>query len=642
MRRFFTLTLVAIVSAGVFGVTDVAGATPSPTTTTAPAAPRTPEEMGLNYAGLLTSKPGARCNGEFTLLTADNACTHGPDRAPVGIDVRRKWMPNKARTAGDTVAGSPSVADATAGIQCYGDGVSGNRVQAIYAHASDVADRYATVAPSISQWAGQVDTVFNASAGETGGVRHVRYVTDSACNLSVLDVQLTAGGDDSIANTINDLRNAGYNRPDRKYLVWVDANVYCGIAQVYGDDSAPQSNVSNGASSVAGEFARVDNGCWGLSGQSIEAHELMHTLGGVQKSAPHSTQYNHCWDRYDRMCYDDGSGSTMQIVCTDSSHENRFDCNHDDYFYAGTPPSVNYLSNHWNTANSSFLASAAGTTSTTTPPTTTPPTTTPPTTTPPTTTTTTRPPTTTTRPPTTTTTTTVKPSTTTTTPPTSTNKPPSKPGVFRAGGWYLRQSLTTGGAQSSFGYGDPGDVPLACDWNNDGTKTPGLYRNGVFYLSNAAGGPATNVFAFGNPGDVPVCGDWNGDGVDTVGVFRGGTWYLRNTNSTGAADVVFAFGDQGDTPLVGDWNGDSTDGIGVWRAGTWYIRSTPSGGAATSAFAYGNSTDHPITGDWNGDGIDSPGVTRSGVWYLRNSVTAGGADSTFAYGDVTDAPVIWR
>jgi len=609
IRRFVTAVAVSTAALAVLGGTGLEAAHAAPSAQP-PAPARTAEEMGLSYAGLLTGKPGARCNGEFSLATPDAACTHGPDRAPTGVDVRHRWTPKNPKAAADTSTGSSSLAQATSGIQCYGDGTSGNRVQAIYAHAADVADRYAQVAPSIRQWAAQVDTVFSLSAAETGGVRHVRYVTDSSCNLSVLDVQLTAAGDDNIGNTITDLRNAGFSRTDRKYLLWVDANVYCGIAQVYGDDSAAQSNLSNGSSSVSGEVARVDNGCWGVSGQSIEAHELMHTLCGVQTSAPHATKYNHCWDRYDRMCYDDGSGSAMQIVCNDSSHENRFDCNHDDYFYAGSPPASNYLSNHWNTANSSFLASNAGTPPTTTPPTTAPPTTVPP----------------------------------STTPPPSGSKAPSNPAVFRSGAWYLRQSLTSGGAQSSFAYGNGGDVPLMCDWNGDGTKTPGVYRAGVFYLSNSAspGLTADAVVAFGNPGDTPVCGDWDGDGVDTVGVFRGGAWFLRNSNSTGPADVAFGYGNGGDIPIVGDWDGNGVDGLGVVRGGVWYLRNSPSGGPADMSFGYGDSTDIPLTGDWNGDGVDSPGVFRSGTWYIRNGVTSGGADVAFSYGEWSDTPRVWK
>ncbi|MBV8979586.1 MAG: hypothetical protein JO086_01680, partial [Acidimicrobiia bacterium] len=312
---------------------------------------------GITYKGLHDAGTTGRCANAFEI---DNSgrCTHGPDPAPANIDVRyRRGTPV---VAAGTAGGATTAQSANPSPPCYGDGQSGDRVQAIYAHAADVSDRFGSLVPSIRQWAADVDAVFMRSAAETGGTRHVRFATDSNCQITVLDVQLSTTGDDNMANTVQELQNQGYNRSDRKYLVWMDANVYCGIAQVYSDDTALSTNLSNGASSVAGEVARVDNGCWGLnsSNQSIEAHELMHTLGGVQASAPHSTKYNHCWDESDRMCYDDGSGAVMQQICP-TSHENTFDCNHDDYF-STNPPVGSYLSTHWNTANSSFLANADG------------------------------------------------------------------------------------------------------------------------------------------------------------------------------------------------------------------------------------------------------------------------------------------
>ncbi|MCA1691174.1 MAG: hypothetical protein LC733_02845, partial [Actinobacteria bacterium] len=230
----------------------------------------------------------------------------------------------------------------------------------IYARASNVTDRYASFAASFGQWAADVDMIVNASAAETGGTRHVRFLTDPSCNPMIDRVTFSTTGDDNMSNTISELRSRGYNRSDRKYLVWVDANVYCGIAQVYWDDSqnpAPGANYSNGHPQVAGEVARVDNGCWGFGG-SVEAHELMHNLGGVQTSAPNSTPSNHCRDESDRMCYVDGPDVTMESRCP-SSHESRFDCNHDDYFHTN-PPAGSYLATHWNTASSVFLASSAG------------------------------------------------------------------------------------------------------------------------------------------------------------------------------------------------------------------------------------------------------------------------------------------
>jgi hypothetical protein len=349
---------------GTMGIATMATVAPanaqSTAQTTAPSTPSTPNaraivedvKRGLRFSGLRQGDANGRCRGMFE---AGDVCTHGPDAAPAGIDVRaRRGTPVMSQA---TSTGSASTAAAAGTVPCYGDGVSGDRVQTAYVHASDVPDRYSQFLSSFTAWASAVDTVFNSSAAETGGSRHVRFVTDSSCNLSVLDIQVSTTGDDNISNTIQELRSQGFNRSDRKYLLWVDANVYCGIGQVYGDDSSGQANLSNGASNVQGEVARVDNGCWGVNGQSIEAHELMHTMGGVQTSAPHATSYSHCWDQADRMCYDDGSGAVMRQICP-SSHGNLFDCNHDDY-YSTAPPAGSYLATHWNVANSAFLTAGA-------------------------------------------------------------------------------------------------------------------------------------------------------------------------------------------------------------------------------------------------------------------------------------------
>ncbi|HWC11049.1 MAG TPA: fibronectin type III domain-containing protein, partial [Acidimicrobiales bacterium] len=290
-----------------------------------------------------------------------------------------------------TAAATPSPVTGTAAaaaVACDGDGNSGNRVQVLYVRASDVADRYATVVANIRQWAANVDNVVNQSAAATGGSRRVRYVHDAGCNVSVANVTLSRTGDDSFTNTKNELTTRGYNRADRKYLAFVDAYRYCGISEIYYDDRPTADNYSNGHPSVPGELGRVDAGCWGQSA-SVEAHELIHLLGGVQTSAPHATSKNHCTDEHDRLCYADGSGAPLTFPCP-SSNEGLLDCRNDDY-YSTAPPVGSYLATHWNTANNSFLigAGTTGTTTTTTlpPPTTTtaPPATVAPTTAPPTT-----------------------------------------------------------------------------------------------------------------------------------------------------------------------------------------------------------------------------------------------------------------
>jgi hypothetical protein len=334
----------------------------------AQAVPPDDPARGFVHAGL-RQRPTGPCRNGFELVhgrAGRTLCTHGPDPAPAGMDVRTRRPPRSTLanatlpgTAASTAPAAGTAAQAGAAIQCYDDGTSGPRVQLVDARAADVADRYTDYATTFRQIAADVDRVFVQSAAETGGLRHVRYVTDSGCTPIVARVTLTSTGDDNIDNTISELQAQGYDRPDRKYLVWTDANVYCGIAQVYDDDKPGPGNYHNANATISGMVARVDNGCWGVANQLVEAHELMHTLGGVQYSAPHGTFYNHCTDEYDRMCYSDGSGKPLVVTCSSTTHEALFDCNHDDYF-STSAPAVGYLATHWNAANSVFLAAADG------------------------------------------------------------------------------------------------------------------------------------------------------------------------------------------------------------------------------------------------------------------------------------------
>ncbi|MEA2828018.1 MAG: hypothetical protein QOG43_2457 [Actinomycetota bacterium] len=302
---------------------------------------------GVVNEGLQPAPAGGACAGLLQLsVDGQPVCTHGPDPAPDGVDVRQRRPPERALAASE----GPSP------FACFGNGTDGFRVQVIYARAADVPDRFPLYGPSFEAWTARVEQIFRASAAETGGVRHVRFLTDAACDLVIDRVVLTPTGDDTFNNTVRDLWAQGYNRTDRRYLVYVDANVYCGLGSLLGDDKpATAGNINNGG--VAGTFARVDNGCWGMP-DSTEAHEVMHTLGGVQPSAPHATPGFHCIDESDRMCGDDGTGIPLRYLCP-FGHENSFDCNHDDY-YSTNPAPGSYLATHWNVADSVFLGTVDG------------------------------------------------------------------------------------------------------------------------------------------------------------------------------------------------------------------------------------------------------------------------------------------
>lgn len=277
-------------------------------------------------------------------LVRTGYCTHGPDPVPQNVKITEQRPPIN-------FGGKPY----TSVVHCDGDGTSGKRTQVLYVHAANVTDRYNTYLASFQSWVAQVDSIYNDSAAETGGTRSVRFVHDANCVPVIPDVQVSSTGDDNFDNTISELKALGYNRTDRKYMIFVDANVYCGIGTVTGDDQAGSNNQANTGPS----YGRSDTACWDAG---TAAHEHMHNLGGVQRSAPHSTYRQvpnnsntwHCSDDYDDMCYADAPGVVMTYPCGDPAHEQRFDCNHDDY-YNTNPAAGSYLATHWNVANSQFL-----------------------------------------------------------------------------------------------------------------------------------------------------------------------------------------------------------------------------------------------------------------------------------------------
>jgi hypothetical protein len=287
-------------------------------------------------------------------------CIHASEGPPPGVDVRRRYTTDelkerrfgrnkRAPQVAATDSTQASAASASTGISCIGDGVEGMRVQAIYARASNVSDRFFSVAGLIAQYAADADYAINISAGQSNVGRRIRFVT-SSCDLDIAGVTLSTTGDDTFSAMRSELRAKGFNRNDRKYLVWMDASVgICGLGEMLIDDRATQDNANNRGPS----YARVDTPCWNYA----EAHELIHTLGGVQDSAPHSSSAGHCIDENDTMCYVDTSGNPMENDCP-SFPSWQVDCRLDDYFN-GAPDASNYLATHWNVADSVFLEGAA-------------------------------------------------------------------------------------------------------------------------------------------------------------------------------------------------------------------------------------------------------------------------------------------
>ena len=185
------------------------------------------------------------------------------------------------------------------------------------------------------------------------------------------------------------------------------------------------------------------------------------------------------------------------------------------------------------------------------------------------------------------------------------------PGLYRRsdGFAYLRNSNTTGVADVTFLFGNPGDLPLIGDFDGDGCDTLSIYRpaEARIYVINRLGtaggglGVADFSYEFGNPGDIPVAGDWDGDGTDSTGLRRpeDGFVYLRNSNSTGIADISYFFGDPGDLPVAGDWDDDGVDTFGLFRPSnsTFYLKNTHNTGVADLSFPL--SSGLPVSGHFD-------------------------------------------
>jgi hypothetical protein len=294
---------------------------------------------GLVYDGLTLAEAGSPCAGGFEVRVAGRpVCTHGPDPAPPGVDLLADPAPLPEVDESDVQVRAQN---------CIGDGTSGPRVQMLYVRAEGSPDNSAASIPQLKLWADDIDEIVRLSAQETGGDRSVRWATDPRCVPTVISETVQASHL-QFTDMVAELSGRGYDDPERKYLIWFDADPgYCGLGTRMRDSRPGQENHNNG---VIAQFASASRDCWSAF---VGAHEMMHNMGAVQADAPNATDYGHCEDDADLMCYADGATTVMRNVCP-SSHEERLDCNHDDYFHTA-PPAGSYLATHWNTATSRFL-----------------------------------------------------------------------------------------------------------------------------------------------------------------------------------------------------------------------------------------------------------------------------------------------
>lgn len=233
-------------------------------------------------------------------------------------------------------------------------------------------------------------------------------------------------------------------------------------------------------------------------------------------------------------------------------------------------------------------------------------------------------------------------------------------GVFRANApagsntFFLRSINSLGvGDLVIEAIGEVGDVPIVGDWDGNGTTTVGLFRPGVPAGSNTVflwnshisppGPPDVIMAGLGAAGDVPLAGDWDGNGTTTIGLFRTNepagtnTFFLFNTNAVGAPDItVLGFGAADDLPVAADWDGNPTTTIGLFRpnapVGTntfFLLNSNVLAPPAITVAGYGAVGDRPVAGRY---GNNPPVVTPETFSVAERSAT-GTVVGTVAFTD---------
>lgn len=230
-------------------------------------------------------------------------------------------------------------------VECFGDGQTGRRAQAVYAYYQGSTNNLETHRTLFNSIAGKANYQLDEAAKAHNYRASIRWVTDENCNLDIIPLPLPTK-EVSVYDMIDQLSKITTISSDRNYLIWSEFDQLCGLGMLF-DDTNPDPSAND--NNRGAKFSRVDRTCWNYA----ELHELLHNFGAVQFGSPNNTGLWHCTDERDIMCYDDG-GAPTRLVCDTPSGQELVDCNNDDYFHPSPEPG-SYLGTHWNVANNSTI-----------------------------------------------------------------------------------------------------------------------------------------------------------------------------------------------------------------------------------------------------------------------------------------------
>src|SRR4051794_171392 len=259
---------------------------------------------------------------------------------------------------------------------------SSPRFKVVYAHPADRPDRFAAWRDALQA---NVALVQRFLAAQSGGGKALRFDMGTRCGKQYVDVQVVhlhgtrASYVDNFSAIVDEVDSKlGESDAPRNVVVFADTlnggtydyGLGENVLGSYGDDPGP-GNVHNRGGFASVLFTRDGQAAPGAGARGWwpegMLHEITHNLGGVQWSAPHSTEpaglqnprYGHCWQGNDVMCYleDSGASHPMRNDCPriGGAIPQVYDCGHDDYFNPA-PAAGSYLATHWNVYDNAFLA----------------------------------------------------------------------------------------------------------------------------------------------------------------------------------------------------------------------------------------------------------------------------------------------
>ena len=255
--------------------------------------------------------------------------THGPDG--LDLDARGRGKPGLAAAPPYAVdAHAPWAATEWNATQTSADVADPNTLpqfHAIYLYPSNGVNRFAQFAAMIQADARQASDRL-ASYGKA-----VRWDNraDGLLDITVVRSANNAkrlGGGNQFSVVKNEIAAKGFNKANKKYIVWLDAgSQYCGQGELYQDTRRSSANYNERKTTaiVYRPYPTGDPLTGGFCRGRTAMHEMGHNLGAIQKVAPHAFDGAHCNDSAeDVMCY-------TSATSTDTGGAS-FDYGNDDYW----------------------------------------------------------------------------------------------------------------------------------------------------------------------------------------------------------------------------------------------------------------------------------------------------------------------